>query len=341
MQGPSYMNNQGPLANSLQPMHPYVSNNSGTLSIWDDPSIQGGIVHPEGHKHLTLMSMLERIDTGYFDELDMMILKVLGDAIAVNENQLKRYMETKTTRSQVSLRLKKLRTYSLVNRWEISSDIYPVEGEHKPSAPYTIGISGFSLLKQFYHSQFFMAPHKWNTQGLSNMQRFVATNEIRCQLVEEKKLCSWKWNPLVLNNPEYKRPLAVAEVRTPQGKINFIIDRVQQGRDYVGYLKTKIEQWVKIQAEGFPFSFKHISDRNPCVFIIYVSNKKIAEKIASEIVLENKPIPLWFCIEEDLVKEDLSKAFYKPISNGEITKLQTSFLLDPQKIRYARPVEEE
>lgn len=317
---------------AASPRTPSFYMNSGNrLSIWDDPSIQGGIVHPEPHRSLTLWSAMERINSGFFDELDMRILKVLGDAIAANEDQIKRYMKSKTTRSQVSNHLRKLREYSLVNRWDISSDLFPVEGEKKPPAPFTIGLTGFSVLKQLYHSSFFMAPHRWNSQGLPNMQRFVATNELRCQLVEENRLSAWSWNPVVLNTPEYKRPLAVAEVRSPKGNFNFVIDRVQQGRDYVGYLKTKLQQWEDIQSEGLPFSFKNISGINPSVFIIYVSTKKIAEKIAQEIVLEKKKLNIWFCLEDELIEYGLAHAFYKPITDGKLTRLQTSFLLNPHK----------
>lgn len=57
----------------------------------------------------------------YMEQEDVTLLKMVGECIAANENQLKRLMSKVMSRSQVSLRLKKFRRYGFVERWDLNS----------------------------------------------------------------------------------------------------------------------------------------------------------------------------------------------------------------------------
>lgn len=305
---------------------PYYLNKNNTISIWDDPSIQGGTSFPENYYPLTnLMSVMSRLTNGYLDEIDITLLKVLGDAICANEDQLKRYMQSHVTRTQVSNKLRRLRENGFVERWQVESDLFPTE--LKPPAPFTLGMAGFSIMKQLYFSNFFMNPQKWQVNGLPNIQRHVAANELRCQLVERKVLRNWKWNSVILNNPLYQRPFAVAEVETPKGNLNFVIERVQQGKDFVGYLSKKLNEWAELNETHSPLTFKNVN-KNPCIFVIYASSISIANKLAFELFLEKKPLPVWLCIEEELDK-GIENSFFKPLEDGKLGRLQLDFLSAP------------
>ena len=199
-----------------QMAYPYWFNKDGTISIWDDPSVVGGIALPNPYQPLThLGSVLNKFNNGFFEELDVVLLKIIGDAIAANEDQLKRYLESKMSRTQVSKRLKRLRQFGFVDRWQMDSSQFP---EEKPPAPFTLGLSGFIFLKHLYYSQFFMEPQRWQKLGLSNVQRYVAVNELRCQLFENRRLRNWTWNAVILNNPYLYQPLGVAEIENAEGQ---------------------------------------------------------------------------------------------------------------------------
>lgn len=309
--------------------YPYFFSKDNTLSIWDDPSIQGGIALTEPYQPLTqLSSVLNRFNNGFFEELDIVLLKVLGDAISANEDHLKRYMGHKMTRTQVSNRLKRLRQYGFVDRWSVESSQFP--DNIKPPAPFTLGIAGYILLKQLYFSQFFMNPQKWQESGLSNIQRYVATNEIRCQLFESRVLRNWVWNGVILNNPYLFQPFATAEIDTPDGRVNLVIERVQQGKKFLPYLEKRLEKWEMVLDKYEYFPIKNMNP-NPSIIVIYVSSHSLAEYIKHELVLDKKTYTVWFCIEEELVKHDISRAFYMPIEDGELIQINMEFLSPNQE----------
>lgn len=303
---------------------PYFLNKEETLSIWDDPSIVGGIALPENYYPITnLMSVLSRLTNGYLDELDVTILKVLGDAICVNENQLKRYLQTKLTRTQVSERLKRLRENGFIDRWQVQSSQFPEQ--IKPPAPFTLGVAGYSLMKQLYYTQFFMNPNKWLSNGLPNIQRYVATNEIRCQLIERKKLKNWIWNGVILNNPSLDRPFAVAEIATPKGNMNLIIERIQQSKDYISYINKKLDTWETIIGEHHYILVKQ-ANKLPCIIVLYVSTYSLAEYLSYKLILEKRPMNVWLCVEEELNQIGFEDSFFIPVDNGQLKKIRMDFL---------------
>lgn len=315
--------NNPELQSQLDPMeYPYWLDKTGQLSVWDDPSIVGGIAIPNPYQPLThLGSVLNKFNNGFFEELDVVLLKLIGDAIAVNEDQLKRYLESKMTRTQVSKRLKRLRQFGFVDRWQIESSHFEAE---KPPAPFTLGLSGFIFLKHLYYSQFFMEPQRWQRLGLSNVQRYVAVNEIRTQLFENRRLRNWAWNGVILNNPYLYQPFGVAEIEAPNGNLNLVVERVQQSKDYIGYLQTRFEKWEQVYAEYKRLPIRGFND-NPTVIVINVSSKSLAEHIHKEIILEQKQIPIWFCIDEDLNDDRIGHSFYAPTSNG-LKRIEMDFL---------------
>ena len=316
------MNNQDLHLESME--YPYWLSRSGTLPLWDDPSVVGGIAIPNPYQPLThLGSVLNKFNNGFFEEMDVVLLKIIGDGIAVNEDQLKRYLESKMTRTQVSKRLKKLRQYGFVDRWQIESSHFETE---KPPAPFTLGLSGFIFLKHLYYSRFFMDPQRWQRQGLSSVQRYVAVNEIRTQLFENRRLRNWAWNGVINNNPYLYQPFGVAEIEAPRGNLNLVIERVQQSKDFISYLQPRFEKWEQVYAEFNTLPIRGFND-NPTVVVLYVSSFSLAEHIHQELILEKKQLPVWICVEEDLYNENerIGKSFYVPSEEG-LKRIQIDFL---------------
>lgn len=316
------MNNQEHQSMKDAMEYPYWLSKTGQLSLWDDPSIVGGIAIPNPYQPLThLGSVLNKFNNGFFEELDVVLLKIIGDAIAVNEDQLKRYLESKMTRTQVSKRLKRLRQFGFVDRWQIESSHFD---EEKPPAPFTLGLSGFIFLKHLYYSQFFMEPQRWQRLGLSNVQRYVAVNEIRTQLFENRRLRNWTWNGVILNNPYLYQPFGVAEIEAPKGNLNLVIERVQQSKDYISYLQARFEKWEQVYEEYNTLPIRGFNE-NPTIIVIYTSTFALAEHIHKELVLEQKKFPVWLCVEEELFDERVGQSFYVPTPNN-LKRIEIDFL---------------
>ena len=67
----------------------------------------GGPILPDKFKPLTdLRSIYDRINSGFINEKDNLILKLIWDSLAITEAQIKNFVESKISRSQVSESLK-------------------------------------------------------------------------------------------------------------------------------------------------------------------------------------------------------------------------------------------
>ncbi len=287
---------------------PRFYNSDGVISIWDDPSARGGIRHTKHYKPITTLAGIHgKYERGMFDSFDITMLKVLGDAMCCNEDQLRRYMSSKLTSSQVSKRLKRFRNVGLADRWHIRSELFP--DEQPPSAPFSIGIAGFTFLKNLYHETFFMKPEKWFDYGIRAAQRYVALNEIRCQLVEAGVLRRWVFDGVIANNPRLTRPHGVAEIETKNGNLNLVIERAQQGKDFLSFFNTKLQRWPSV-FDKYGFLPIRNMEHNNSIVVFYCSSRTMMSHIYKELQLVNPPFTIWYCVEEDLMKNGLDSAFY-------------------------------
>lgn len=297
--------------NPIQSLEPtFYTGKDGIVPIWDHPLLKGHKLIPDKYfPQTTQEGVLNLMKRGKIDDNDFILLKVLGDAICANEDQLRRYLSTKMSRSETSKRLDRLRTYGLVDRWKVR--IRGHEEEVKPPAPFTIGVGGYKLLKHYYGDSYFMDPDRWDRLGIGGLQRYVSMNEMRCQLIEIHKIKKWKWNAMIGNNRDHKFPLGAAELITENQNINLLIDRAQMGQNYIGYFREKLENWKQIFNEvgNIPVSEFPI---NLNVVVIFASTVSIAENIQKEIMLDTFPFDIWVCVEEDLINDGINKSFYIP-----------------------------
>ncbi|WP_209124358.1 hypothetical protein [Alkalihalobacillus sp. BA299] len=312
-----------PVLDELQIDYQYHLTKEGEVPFWDHPHTRGYKVIPQTyHPITTLHGVLALHQRMQIKEEDVMLLKVLGDAVCCSEEQLKRYLSSKLTAAQVTKKLRRFRESALVDRWHVR--IIGDEDKVTPPSPYTIGIGGYKFLKHYYNDQFYMDPERWDRYGIKAIQRYIATNEFRCRMVEAGILRNWKWHAILNKNPHLTRPLGVAEVETPKGNINFIIERTQMSQNYIGFLREKLELWKRIYEKHqlVPIDkFKH----NPTVCIFYTSTYSIAQEVQKELMLDTYPFPIWLCVEEDIYTDGLSKAFYRP-DKERLKRIKVDFM---------------
>ncbi|MFT9495744.1 MULTISPECIES: hypothetical protein [Bacillota] len=299
---------QQALADGLD--YPLFTTKEGDVPFWDHPFLKGNKVLPtKYYPHTTQEAVIELYRRGRIDDTDFILLKVLGDAICANEDQLRRYMERKMSRSETSKRLDKFRSIGLVDRWKVR--IRGEEESVKPPAPFTLGVGGYKLMKHFYNEDFFMDPNRWDNYGIGGIKRYVAMNELRCMMTEKKIVNRWKWNAVVANNPRLKFPMAAAEIKTPQGNINFLIDRAQMNQNFIGYFRDKLENWKKVYEKHGNIPVSEFPE-NMGFVVIFASTLSVAEYIHKELMLDTFPYHIWVCVEEDLLQYGLDTAFYIP-----------------------------
>lgn len=310
-----------------------IENNSDTsfyttkrneVPLWDHPFLKGSKVLPKHNDYNPRTSSSGVIDLykrGIIDDTDIILLKVLGNSVCSNEDQLRRYMSSKMSPSQTSKRLDKFRKYGLADRWKVR--IREQEEAVKPPAPFTLGVAGYILMKHLYGDEYFVSPDSWLTYGIGGIKRFVAMNELRCIMTASKVASMWSWKPYIARNKNNGIPLAAAEVKTPKGNVNFIIDRAQMNQDFIGFFKERLHKWKGVYEQHGRLPISEFPD-NPTFVIIYTSTLSIAEHIHKEVMLDTFPFHIWTCVEEDLLNDGFSTSFYRP-DKGQLKRIKLDF----------------
>ncbi|WP_454015621.1 hypothetical protein [Bacillus sp. Marseille-Q7846] len=297
----------------------YWLNRDQSLSLWDDPSLQGGPILPDKFKPLTdLRSIYDRINSGFINEKDNLILKLIWDSLAITEVQIKNFVESKISRSQVSESLKKLVLYGFVSRWEIKSGLFP--DQPKTSAPITLNTAGH-LMMWAYHNRntnYSLKPEQWLKLGVAGVQRFVTMNQIKYEFaIGQQSLKNWCWYPKLKDTGNGYNPIAVGEIKTPIGNQNFIFERVQQGQRYAQHLKSRLKIWED-QIQNGPNNLLNFENTKslPGIFILSISNLALAEHVRKELMLDLRKIPIMILIDECIHCEGFAKSFYISTQNG-------------------------
>lgn len=298
-----------------------------TISFWDHPNFKSHVVLPDDCYSLTRAEQgIELIHQGRLNEEALMVMKVVGDAMCANENQLRRYLSRKMSFSQTSAILKKLRKYRLVERYKSRLAFIEEEGEEviRPPAPYALGIGGYKLLKHLYPHDSFVEPQQWYSQPLS-VQRFVAMNEFRCQVAESRILRGWQWNPYIGGSPKYMKPMASALIESPKGILQLLLERPQMAQNFTGYLRTKLEQYRYLYERDGKFKVDDQSSANIQVVCLYTSSASMAKFIHEEIGLHRYPFDIWVLVDEWINQEKgMSEAFAIP-NKEELKRVRLSF----------------
>lgn len=299
-----------------------------TISFWDHPNFKSHVVLPDDCYSITRAEQgLELIHQGRLNEDALMVMKVVGDAMCANENQLRRYLSRKMTFSQTSEHLKRLRKYRLVERYKCRLAFVEEDGEEviRPPAPFALGIAGYKLLKHLYPESPFAEAESWSSQPLS-VQRFVAMNEFRCLAVEAGTLRGWRWNPYIGGSPKYMKPMAVAQIETGQGMLHLLMERPQMAQNFLGYLRSKLELYRYLYDRDGVFKMDGQGKASIQVVCIYASSISMAKFIHEEIGLHRYPFDIWVLVDEWIDKEKgMSEAFCMP-NKLDLKRIRVPFL---------------
>ncbi|MDQ0271209.1 hypothetical protein [Cytobacillus purgationiresistens] len=298
-----------------------------TISFWDHPNFKTHVALPDDYFAITRVEQgLEMIQQGRLNEESLTVLKVVGDAICANENQLRRYLVRKMSYSKASEHLKKLRKYGFVERHKCRLAFIEEDGEEfiKPPAPFTLGIGGYKLLNHLYPGSRFIKNDFWHEQPLA-IQRYVAMNELRVNTVEAKVLRGWEWNPYIGGSPKYLKPFGVAQIESPKGDMQLVLDRPQMAQDFTGYLKNKMELYRYLFERDQGIRIDGFSKPEYQFVCLYVSSLSMAKFIHEEIRLHTYPFTVWILIDEYIDKDEgMHKSFFRA-DEPELKRMKMSF----------------
>lgn len=308
-----------------------------SVPFWDHPNFLDRIVAPDDYQPITRVEQaIEYYNRGIISDDALLVLKVVGDALCANENQLRRYMKKYNEQfgtSHTSRLLRKLAKYGLVERHVCRLSFLEDEGEQqKRPAPFTLGIGGVKFLNHYYTDMPFVRPETWR-ESTSAVQRYVAMNEVRCLGAYTGKLRNWIWHPRIGGNAVYQKPLAVAiwnhRDQSLQKDIQMIFERAQSSQRYVDHIRKRLRL------------YRELFEKDQCIWIdgqpkdamqvvvLSVGTVSMAKRLHTQLKLTSYPFAIWFVVDEWMESDQqLANAFAQPLSEeGQLKRIHLPLLL--------------
>lgn len=318
------MINQKEMSAAIQ----WFAREDGTVDIWDHPNFKSSIVLPDNYRPITRVEEgLELMKQGKLNEDAMTVLKVIGDAICANEDQLRRYLSKKISFSQTSEHLLFLRKFGFVERHKCRLAFIEEEGQEviRPPGPHTLGIAGYKLLNHYYGEESFTTPDYWQ-QNPKGVQRYVALNELRCLAVESGNIRGWSWHPFVGGNTKYNQPSAVMKVDADGGELQFIIDRAQMSQNFIGYFKMRLEEFRFLYERDNMIVVDGFKRTSRQIITLSVSSLDMANFIHKQLNLHSYPFDIWFIIDEWFSEEEGLGAACAHVTKEKVSRIRVKML---------------
>lgn len=316
----------------------------GTYSLWDDPNFHAELRLPANYRALTdTPKSLEEMGRWTRDTQKerMTVLKVIGDAGCANEAQLRRYLSAVMSPSKTSAHINALRRFGFVQRYQCfrhgHEDEYGNLISIPSPAPITLGYAGYMVLTHFFNGAQFVNPDMWLSSKNydscdSNVQRYVALNEIRCQFAENHLAKSWKWFPLLGGQRGIKKPFAMMQIGEDTEEFDsrafLIFERAQLKQNFVGFLSQRLELYRSLYEEFGYIQIAGAPKDAEVVVVLSVSTAKIGKTLQEEIGLHKYPFEVWLIVDEwfEDRTSPINTAFAVPTEDkSDITRISLDF----------------
>ncbi|MFJ7890542.1 hypothetical protein ACIQYL_20995 [Lysinibacillus xylanilyticus] len=311
------------------------SREDGNYSIWDHQNFITELKLPANYKPLVkLNAVLEEMYswTEQLSQERLTVLKVIGDAVCANEDQLRRYLSSVMSYSATSAHITFLRKKGFVQRYKCFLDTLVDENGERSNlrnpAPINLGPAGYTLLSYLYSGSFFMPPDAWIGQNTdASIQRFVAMNEIRCCFAENGIAKKWRWYPTIGGQRRYKKPLVVMELgedtEDEDSRAWFIFERAQLKQNFLGFFKDRLNLYRNLFEENNHIAISETPNDGQKIVILSCSTVNIAKVIQEEIGLHKYPFPVWVLIDEWFdTGRPITEAFAAPQQTGTTYELK-------------------
>lgn len=215
----------------------------GSIPLLDDPSLKFIMFRWNRRPDLNLDVVRRRIETGQISALDLDIAVTLSQATLLTEKQLRHlYRQHFPQAHKLGTRLRILQQNGWLEAWKMESDFN--EREYL----WSVGISAKNFLG--YSMGLADVPNPIHLASSIQEQLFYpAINEIRIRLLEKSVLEKDKFVFFPFLSPTIDSPHAVFQLNTPAGKMEFLVERLQQKSRPLRYMKMKLSQYRKYVAE--------------------------------------------------------------------------------------------
>ncbi|MYL35485.1 hypothetical protein GLW08_20495 [Pontibacillus yanchengensis] len=214
-----------------------------SVSLYDDPTLDIEMFRWDRRPDLNLDVVQHRILTGQITETDIDIAVTLARATLLTEKQLRALYKPKFPQEhKLGTRLRVLQKNGWLDAWRVESSY------NKREYLWSIGIAAKNYLGFLLGLKDLPNPIKI-ASSIDGHLFYPLLNDIRIQLLQKKVLDRNKFLFFPFISPEVEQPHAVFQLDTPAGKMEFIVERLQQKSRPLRFMKRKLSQYRKYHAK--------------------------------------------------------------------------------------------
>lgn len=292
----------------------------GTVPILDDPTLQIEMFRWSRRPDIHLDVIQHRVKTGQISQLDLDIAITLASARLLTERQLRSLYSNTIKGHKLGTRLRVLQQNGWLEGWKIKSEF------HETEYIWSVGIAAKNFLCYSMGMNDVLNPIHM-ASSIKTLLYYSALNEIRIQLLAKGLLQKDKFvfHPFLSN--ELESPHAAFQLDTPAGKIDFIIERINQGQNPLRFLKRKQSFYRKYVTENgsLPKVFK---DTSRSVLVWSISTVEGIDQLVSSYPNYEQEFMQLFLVDEHI--EDIRHAWriarHLEEHQSEIQKFDMDFI---------------
>jgi len=209
----------------------------GNIPLLDDPNLKITMFCWSRRPDIQLDIIQQRIETGQISELDIDIAVTLANAKVLTEKQIRYlYRNVVDKGHKLGTRLRVLQQNGWLEGWKLENE------SNEREYVWTIGVAAKNFLGYAMGLQNLPNPLHF-ASSIGEQLHYPAINEIRIKLLEKGLLKKerFEFHPFIA--PEFEPPHAVFQIDTPLGKMEFIVERLQQKSKPLRFLKRKLSQY--------------------------------------------------------------------------------------------------
>ncbi|OIJ09455.1 hypothetical protein BKP35_16505 [Anaerobacillus arseniciselenatis] len=294
----------------------------GTVPLLDDPTVEIEMFRWSRRPDLHLDIIQHRVQTGQISQLDLDLAVTLSNARFLTERQLRLLYSRAIKGHKLGTRLRVLQQNGWLEGWKLKSE------DHETEYVWSVGIAAKNFLS--YSLGMPDVPNPLHMASSITQQLFYPTlNEIRIQLLKRGLIEKEKFlfHPFLSNDLE--SPHAVFQLDTPAGKMDFIVERLNQGQNPLRFLKRKQSSYRKYFSNNGSLP-KFFQDSDQSVLVWSISTEEGIDQIVSSYSNFEQEFMQLFLVGEfiDQFRHSWRVAKHLEGNQAEIQKFDMDFMKD-------------
>ncbi|SED12638.1 hypothetical protein [Paenibacillus sp. GP183] len=291
----------------------------GSVPIFDDPTLRIKMLPWRSRPETNLEVTIFRVETGQITESDVEVAVTLAKMKVLTEKQIRVLYQDKFEKAhKLASRLRFLQQIGWFDGWYMESDYNGRE------YVWSIGIAARNYLGFVMGMKDLPNPISL-AQNIPHYLTICAVNELRIQLLQKGIIKEEDFILYPHLAPNEENPLALVKMNTPMGSVVMYVERLQQTKKPLRFMKYKLNQYADWIARVGHLPSPFPSDIPPIMLWSCGTEQAVREIVGSLNRLPEEMIHL-FLIDEHM--HDAKQAFFiaeKGEEAGRVTLKQFVF----------------